>query len=876
MRRRRRRHRARQQGGDTITGGAGDDDLIGGHNVAGGHDAGDHRRRRRQRRRRRRQRDVLRGDSASPRSGLTGSDDLRRRRQPSTANIGTAPDQPDRRADARDHAVRPRHRARGSCSATTHRRRRRRRRALRPARQRHDPGRRLRPRPTSARRREHAPAPSSAATDGDDYIEGNGGNDLIFGNLGQDDLIGGSSDLFSLTTPAQRPDGADIIFGGAGTALGARTTRATTRGGHAARRRHDPRRQRRHLPPRRRAAQLPPVHLRHLRTALALDHPAGRRAARLQPDRRRRLHLDEPDDQAVSTLASPARTRTSAAATSSTARPATTRSTARPATTALRRRPGRRPLRRVRHDWISGGTGDDGILGDDGLLLTSRNGVAEPLYGLAATTQIVALAPGDKQTTTIYSNLALRKQADLEPFYIGNNDVIYGGLGNDFLHGGAGDDAMSGAEALRVLLHGRPARDAGRALGVLRGRQRAPARVPPGAARGVPLVQRERPVAQDHGRPERSTSCSTSAGGTTAAPVDDGQDVLFGDTGHDWLVGGTNHDRLYGGYGDDLLQGDDNLDSTAGTADPLRNDIPDTRATAPVFADIGFGGAGYDVIIVNTAVDRMYDWNGEFNSYFAPFNPYGEPTVSRLTSPATVQYLYDLSRSDGADRTRPGDAARNGEPFGEIGLVTQSDADWGAQQGSPRDPQPGGRPNKRDAVSIGNVGVRTPGPAPMTLDPGSETPAADPATLDAPTLALLVESGKAYWTTTLGAGDPRLALFDGLTVALDDLPGLTLGVTEGTTITIDADGAGYGWFADGVEELDGRVDAMTVVEHELGHALGFEHEDAIEHEVMRETITLIVPPSTPDLTTDTGFSATTTSRTTTRPRLPAPRSLGSS
>jgi Ca2+-binding RTX toxin-like protein len=56
-----------------------------------------------------------------------------------------------------------------------------------------------------------------AATDGDDYIEGNAGNDLIFGNLGQDDLIGGSSNLFSLTTPALRGDGADVIFGGAGT-----------------------------------------------------------------------------------------------------------------------------------------------------------------------------------------------------------------------------------------------------------------------------------------------------------------------------------------------------------------------------------------------------------------------------------------------------------------------------------------------------------------------------------------------------------------------------------------------------------------------------------------------------------------------------------
>src|SRR5262249_25929067 len=42
-------------------------------------------------------------------------------------------------------------------------------------------------------------------TDGSDYIEGGGGNDVLFGNQGQDDLIGGSSNLFTLTTPAQRP-----------------------------------------------------------------------------------------------------------------------------------------------------------------------------------------------------------------------------------------------------------------------------------------------------------------------------------------------------------------------------------------------------------------------------------------------------------------------------------------------------------------------------------------------------------------------------------------------------------------------------------------------------------------------------------------------
>ena len=37
------------------------------------------------------------------------------------------------------------------------------------------------------------------ATDGEDYIEGNGGNDVVFGGLGQDDIVGGSSDFFSLS-----------------------------------------------------------------------------------------------------------------------------------------------------------------------------------------------------------------------------------------------------------------------------------------------------------------------------------------------------------------------------------------------------------------------------------------------------------------------------------------------------------------------------------------------------------------------------------------------------------------------------------------------------------------------------------------------------
>src|SRR5690606_3888500 len=69
--------------------------------------------------------------------------------------------------------------------------------------------------------------------DGHDYIEGGGGDDVIFGNGGQDDLIGGSSDLFGLANPEMRPDGADIIFGGAAQDIGRYDEGDGSASGHA-------------------------------------------------------------------------------------------------------------------------------------------------------------------------------------------------------------------------------------------------------------------------------------------------------------------------------------------------------------------------------------------------------------------------------------------------------------------------------------------------------------------------------------------------------------------------------------------------------------------------------------------------------------------
>ena len=166
--------------------------------------------------------------------------------------------------------------------------------------------------------------------------------------------------------------------------------------------------------------------------------------------------------------------------------------------------------------------------------------------------------------------------------------------------------------------------------------------------------------------------------------INDGNDALFGDAGNDWLVGGTQTDRLYGGYGNDVLNTDDNLDTNA------TNNAPDTGAYEG--ADLAFGGAGRDIFVGNAPTDRLIDWVGEFNNYYVPFNPFGQSTVIRQSSQQIIDFLYAVSRNDGADRTRVGTglgtAARNGEPFGELGLVTPQDADWNAQNGPPVGPQP--------------------------------------------------------------------------------------------------------------------------------------------------------------------------------------------
>ena len=339
------------------------------------------------------------------------------------------------------------------------------------------------------------------------------------------------------------------------------------------------------------------------------------------------------------------------------------------------------------NDWISGGQGDDASIGDDGKIKSSRNGVAEPLYAIAATTQQTVSTPGNPAMSAVMNPTgALTKSVDIEPFDAAGDDLkegvdtVYGGLGNDSLHGSVGNDLLSGAEALAVYFNN-PAGTPSAAFD-------------PDTSNFVGFTDAKK-VQSLQKIANHPLNFDAFANGNASQKINDGNDALFGDLGNDWLVGGTNSDHLYGGLGHDIMNLDDNLETNGGL-----NNQPDAAAYAD--ADTAFGGGGRDTLMGNTGTDRMLDWVGEFNAFVVPFAPFGRDTIYRDFAPNTVGFLYQLSRSDGADATRAGAglgaAARNGEPFGELGLVIPQDANWREQTGGPDDPQAGNNGGvKKDA-----------------------------------------------------------------------------------------------------------------------------------------------------------------------------------
>jgi hypothetical protein len=303
-----------------------------------------------------------------------------------------------------------------------------------------------------------------------------------------------------------------------------------------------------------------------------------------------------------------------------------------------------------------------------------------------------------------------------------------------------------------------------------------------------------------------------------------GDKAIFGDLGNDYIVAGMGRVRVYGGWGDDLI------DLRASTVvDNGLNDMPVPNshggAGSPDWEALAYGGGGQDIYFAGTGGDRLIDWVGNHNSYYVPFSQFGMPAVSRTLMPFLPEFLYALSKSDGADQTLgpradafcaangsvgacsayptySGAAARNGEPFGELGLVLQHDTAWHQQSGPPFNEMP---------ENLGGVGVDVaktanvlPFNSPGTCDYQSEMSACSspPVLALASGIGVNLPSG----TNTPGASSAPLVI--------TGAPGSTVSytVSEGTTYKISGTGVigGTGRFGTSVN-VSGWPDGTITV-----------------------------------------------------------------
>ncbi|HEX4367246.1 MAG TPA: calcium-binding protein, partial [Rhodopila sp.] len=516
---------------------------------------------------------------------------------------------------------------------------------------------------------------------------------------------------------------------------------------------------------------------------------------------------------------------------------------------------------------IIGGSGNNAITaGDGGNTVIGANG------------NVSLLAPGLDGTVQTS-----------DPAYGGNNNITTG-IGNDRILGGTGSNMITDAGGSNVIF------GADGVLNFVQDTIEGDSTLLAFSGQSCLAPDEEWTIYTD-GLLVSAVSTDTNAGGTDTIIAGDGQNLIVGGYGSSTITAGNGQNIIIGGNGMVNFAGAGMLSLVESTVP-----VPSTASNTITAGDgnnIIIGGVGSDTITAGNGMDVVFGDAGEvtfshFNRYsvesqFADSQSVGDQSFDAVddTVYATALTIYptvggtdtitlgsgnvvvfggtgnDIITTAGVmGSSTNGDHDSDDPPsvtinaggsqyviFGGDGQVVFSSGGW-VTSATLTFPQFSGT----DTITIGSSpsvvlqgvadGEISIGPAPTPQFAAAPAPAGQNTSpgLTASELQPIVVEAEAIWARALGADASRLAILNGITVQVGDLPGELIGGTIGDTIYIDRTADGWGWFIDptaagnaefqatsipGVltatqgSAASGHMDLLSTVLHEMGNAMGF-------------------------------------------------------
>ena len=352
-----------------------------------------------------------------------------------------------------------------------------------------------------------------------------------------------------------------------------------------------------------------------------------------------------------------------------------------------------------------------------------------------------------------------------------------------------------------------------------------------------------------------------------------GNDRLEGGSGNDTLIGGEGNDELDGKKGNDTLDGGrgaDELDGGRGA------DILLVRGAEAEFDKLD-GDDDFDRVVNTSPGDAVVLNRFSRGWEIEEFDGAGGPILGndgdnyldfRNTVLINVPFIDGLGGNDTIKGSQGSDELRGGSGhdrlYGEGGNDTLRGDDGNdiLKGGSGDDMLFGGPGNDYLNGGSGND-VLDGGPGDdflwggsgddILIDTNNLLAAAAPqgisdtARLTEAQLTTIADEATRRLSGSITLTSDERAALAGVSIDVIDLPGLEIGRTNGSSILIDADAAGHGWFIDATprddaefrravdgglaakpgSDADGRIDLLTAIAHELGHVIDRDHDSAL-------------------------------------------------